>query len=76
MNFEQLKWKMMIQYLFFFVRISPIKDEWQAIDEIVPKKELVIVPILGQPKSWNASAAGISSWTNSPLFKQMWSTFV
>jgi len=35
----------------YFVRISCIKDELQAIDEIVPKKELMIVALLGLPKS-------------------------
>ena len=43
------------------LRIARIKDELQAIDEIVLEKELVIVALLGVPKSWNAFAAGISS---------------
>ena len=35
----------------FFVRIARIRDNIQAIDEIVPEKELVIVALLGLPPS-------------------------
>ena len=35
----------------FFIRISRIKTELQAIDEIVPEKELVITSLIGLPKS-------------------------
>ena len=42
------------------------------IDEIVPKKELVIAALLGLPKSWSSFASGISSWKDTPIFEQMW----
>jgi len=35
----------------FFIRISRIRDEIQAIDEIVLAKELVITTLLGLPTS-------------------------
>jgi len=35
----------------YFVRISRIRDELQTIDEVVPEKELIIVSLLGLPKS-------------------------
>ena len=60
----------------YFVRIYQIRDEIQVFDEIIPDKELVIVALLGLPKSWNAFAAGISSWKNSPSFEEMWYTCI
>ena len=56
----------------FFVRISRIKDELQAIDEIVPKKELVITALLGLPTSWSAFSSGFNSWKETPTFEQLW----
>lgn len=56
----------------YFVRISWIRDELQAIDEAKPKKELVIVALLGLPKSWSSFASGISCWKDTPSFEQMW----
>lgn len=38
----------------YFVSISRIRDELQAIDEAVLEKELVIAILLGLPKSWSA----------------------
>ncbi len=40
----------------YFVRISRIRDELQAIEKVVPEKKLVIVALLGLPESWNAFA--------------------
>jgi len=45
----------------FFVRISRIRDELQAIDEIV-LEELVITPLLGLPPTWSSFASGLNSW--------------
>ena len=55
----------------FFVRITRIR-ELQAIDEIVPKKELVITALLGLPTSWSAFSLGLNSWNETPTFKQLW----
>jgi len=41
--------------------ISRIKDELQAIDEVVPEKELIITALLGLPRSWSAFASGLNS---------------
>ena len=40
----------------YFVRIYRIRDELQAMDEVVPEKELVIVALLGLSKSWSLFA--------------------
>lgn len=44
----------------YSVRISRIRDELQAIDEVVLEKELMITK-LGLPKSWSSFASRISS---------------
>ena len=46
----------------FFVRISRIRDELQAIDELVSEKELVITALLGLAPTWNYFASGLNSW--------------
>jgi len=45
----------------YFVRIYRIIDELQAIDEIVPEKGLMVVALLGLPKSWSSFASGIKN---------------
>ena len=35
----------------YFIRISRIRDQLQAINEVVPEKELVIIALLRLPKS-------------------------
>lgn len=45
----------------YFIKISRIRDELQAIDEVIPGKELVITTLLRLPKSWSAFASGLYS---------------
>jgi len=45
----------------FFMRIARLRDELQAIDEIVLEKELVITALLGLPTSWSAFSSGLNS---------------
>jgi len=45
----------------FFVSISRIRDELQAIDEIVPEKEPVITALLGLPPTWTSFASGLNT---------------
>lgn len=59
----------------YFVRIAYIRDEIKEFDEIIPDKELVIVSLLGLPKSWNIVATRISSWKKFASFKEMWSSY-
>lgn len=56
----------------YFIRISRIRNELQAIDEVVPKKEYIITALLGLPKSWSAFALGLNNWKDTPTFEQMW----
>jgi hypothetical protein len=41
----------------YFVRISQLRDQLQAIEEIVSEKELVNITLNGIPKAWDAFAA-------------------
>lgn len=56
----------------YFIRISRIRDELQEIDEVVPKKELVITALLGLPRSWSAFTSGLNNWKDMPTCEQMW----
>ena len=56
----------------FFVRISRIRDDLQAIDEIVPVKELVITALLGLPPTWSDFASRINNWKETPSFEELW----
>jgi hypothetical protein len=41
----------------YFVRISQLRDQLQAIDEIISEKELANIVLNGLPKTWDAFAA-------------------
>ena len=56
----------------FFIRITIIRDDLLAIDEIVTKKELVITALLGLPPTWSAFASGLNNWKETPSFEQLW----
>jgi len=58
----------------FFVKISRIKDDIFAIDEIVPDKELLITVILGLPPTWGAFVTRLNSWKEAPTFEELWTT--
>ena len=56
----------------FFVRIARLRDELQAIEEIVPENELVITALLGLPTSWSAFSSSLNNWKETPTFEQLW----
>jgi hypothetical protein len=45
----------------YFVRISQLRDQLQAIEEIISKKELVNIVLNGLPKTWDAFAASMNT---------------
>jgi len=59
----------------FFVRISRIRCELQAIDEIILEKELVITALLGLPPTCNSFSSGLNSWKECPTFEKLWNDF-
>jgi hypothetical protein len=44
----------------YFVRISQLRDQLQAIEEIISEKELVNIVLNGLPKTWDAFVASIT----------------
>jgi hypothetical protein len=45
----------------YFVRISQLRDQLQAIEEIISEKELVNKVLKGLPKTWDAFAASMNT---------------
>jgi hypothetical protein len=53
----------------YFVRISQLKDQLQAIEEITSEKELVNIVLNGLPKTWDAFAASMNTRKEYPTFE-------
>lgn len=56
----------------YFMRISQLRDQLKAIDEIVSDKELVTTTLYGLPDSWDSFASSISGIENAPTFERLW----
>jgi hypothetical protein len=55
-----------------FVRISQLRDQLQAIEEIILEKELVNIVLNGLPKTWDAFAASMNTRKEYPMFEELW----
>jgi hypothetical protein len=55
----------------YFVRISQLRDQLQAIEEIISEKELVNI-LNGLPKTWDAFAASMNTRKKYPTFEELW----
>jgi hypothetical protein len=53
----------------YFVRISQLRDQLQAIEEIISEKELVNIVLNGLPKTWDAFAASMNTRKEYPTFE-------
>jgi putative lipoic acid-binding regulatory protein len=51
----------------YFVRISQLRDQLQAIEEIISEKELVNKVLKGLPKTWDAFAASMNTRKEYPI---------
>jgi hypothetical protein len=56
----------------YFVRISQLGDQLQAIEEIISEKELVNIVLNGLPKTWDAFAASMNTRKEYPTFEELW----
>jgi putative lipoic acid-binding regulatory protein len=56
----------------YFVRISQLRDQLQAIEEIILEKELVSIVLNGLPKTWDAFAASVNTRKEYPTFEELW----
>jgi hypothetical protein len=56
----------------YLVRISQLRDQLQAIEEIISEKELVNIVLNGLPKAWDAFAASMNTRKEYPTFEELW----
>jgi hypothetical protein len=56
----------------YFVRISQLRDQLQAIEEISSEKELVNIVLNGLPKTWDAFAASMNTRKEYLTFEELW----
>jgi putative lipoic acid-binding regulatory protein len=56
----------------YFVRISQLRYQLQAIEEIISEKELVNIVLNGLPKTWDAFSASMNTRTEYPTFEEIW----
>jgi hypothetical protein len=56
----------------YFVIISLLRDQLQAIEEIISEKELVNIVLNGIPKAWDAFVASINIRKEYPTFEELW----
>jgi hypothetical protein len=55
----------------YFVRISQLRDQLQAIEEIISEKELVNIVLNGLPKTWDAFSASMNT-KEYPTLEELW----
>jgi hypothetical protein len=53
----------------YFVRISQLRDQLQAIEEIISEKELVNIVLNGLPKTWDVFSASMNTRKEYPTFE-------
>jgi hypothetical protein len=56
----------------YFVRISQLRDQLQAIEEIISDKELVNIVLNGLPKMWDAFSTSMNTRKEYPTFEELW----
>jgi hypothetical protein len=54
------------------VRISRLRDQLQAIEEIISKNESVNIVLNGLPKTWDAFATSMNTRKEYPTFEELW----
>jgi hypothetical protein len=59
----------------YFVKISQIRDQLQAIEEITSEKELVNIVLNGLPKTWDAFSASMNTRKEYPTFEELWTCY-
>jgi hypothetical protein len=59
-----------------FVIISQLRDQIQAIEEIISEKEPVNIVLKGIPKTWDAFVASMNTRKKYPTFDELWTCCV
>jgi hypothetical protein len=58
----------------YFVRISQLRVQLQAIKEMISGKDLVNIVLNGLPKTWVAFAASMNTGKDYPTFAEIWTS--
>ena len=56
----------------YFVKISQLRDQLQAIEEITSEKELLNIVLNGIPKTWDAFSTSMNTRKEYPTFEELW----
>jgi hypothetical protein len=56
----------------YVVRISQLRDQLQAIEEVIPEKEVVNIALNGLSRSWDAFAASMNTRKEFPTLEELW----
>jgi hypothetical protein len=56
----------------YLMRISQLRDQLQAIEEIISEKELINIILNGLPKTWDAFSASMNTRKEYPTFEELW----
>jgi hypothetical protein len=56
----------------YFVRISQLRDQLQAIEEIISEKELVNIVLNDLPRTWDAFSASMNTRKEYLTFEELW----
>jgi hypothetical protein len=56
----------------YFVRISQLRDQLQAIEGTISEKELINIVLNGLPKTWDAFATSMNTRKECPTFEELW----
>jgi hypothetical protein len=56
----------------YFIRISHLRYQLQAIEDITLEKELVNIVLNGIPKTWDAFAASMNTRKEYSTFEELW----
>jgi hypothetical protein len=56
----------------YLVRVSQLRDQLQAIEEIISEKELVNIVLNGLPKTWDEFVASMNIRKDYPTFEELW----
>ena len=54
------------------MRISQLRDQLQAIEEIISEKELLNIVLNGLPKTWDAFSASMNTRKEYLTFEELW----
>jgi hypothetical protein len=56
----------------YFVRISQLRDQIQAINEVFLDKEIMIIALNGLLRPWDAFASSMNTRKEFPTFEELW----